>query len=120
METMKRAAITGVRQAMLLDAPMPEPKEDWVLVKVHAVPLCTEYKNWLTGKEYGGHEAAGEGVQVAQPGKVKVGDRVVVMPGAPVGDVHSVLPVNISIARTGTIITNFRDWHMAATPMSSI
>ena len=85
METMKRAAITGVRQAMLLDAPMPEPKEDWVLVKVHAVPLCTEYKNWLTGKEYGGHEAAGEVVKVAQPGKVKVGDRVVVMPGAPCG-----------------------------------
>lgn len=85
METMKRAAITGVRQAMLLDTPLPEPKEDWVLVKVHAVPLCTEYKNWLTGNEYGGHEAAGEVVKVAQPGKVKVGDRVVVMPGAPCG-----------------------------------
>ena len=73
METMKRAAITGVRQAVLLDTPIPEPKEDWVLVKVHAVPLCTEYKNWLTGTEYGGHEAAGEVVKVAQPGKVKVG-----------------------------------------------
>ena len=44
METMKRAAITGVKQTMLLDTPIPEPKEDWVLVKVHAVPLCTEYK----------------------------------------------------------------------------
>ena len=85
METMKRAAITGVRQAVLLDTPIPEPKEDWVLVKVHAVPLCTEYKNWLTGNEYGGHEAAGEVVKVAQPGKVKVGDRVVVMPGWPCG-----------------------------------
>ena len=64
---------------------MPEPKEDWVLVKVHAVPLCTEYKGWLSGNEYLGHEAAGEVVEVAQPGKVKVGDRVVVMPGAPCG-----------------------------------
>lgn len=85
METMKRAAITGVKQSALLDAPMPEPKEDWVLVKVHAVPLCTEYKGWLNGKEYPGHEAAGQVVEVAQPGKVKVGDRVVVMPGAPCG-----------------------------------
>jgi len=85
MASMKRAAITGVRQATLLDTPMPEPKEDWVLVKVHAVPLCTEYKNWLKGNEYHGHEAAGEVVQLAQPGNVKVGDRVVVMPGAPCG-----------------------------------
>ena len=85
METMKRAAITGVRQTKLLETPMPEPKEDWVLVKVHAVPLCTEYKNWLTGNEYHGHEAAGEVVKVAQPGRVKVGDRVVVMPGWPCG-----------------------------------
>jgi len=85
METMKRAAITGVKQTMLLDTPIPEPKEDWVLVKVHAVPLCTEYKGWLNGNDYSGHEAAGEVVKVAQPGKVKVGDRVVVMPGAPCG-----------------------------------
>jgi threonine dehydrogenase-like Zn-dependent dehydrogenase len=85
MGTMQRAAITGVRQAGLLDAPMPTPKEDWVLVKVHAVPLCTEYKGWLSGREYLGHEAAGEVVEVARPGKVKVGDRVVVMPGAPCG-----------------------------------
>ena len=85
METMKRAAITGVRQTQLVETPMPEPKEDWVLVKVHAVPLCTEYKNWLTGNEYHGHEAAGEVVKVAQPGRVKVGDRVVVMPGWPCG-----------------------------------
>ena len=85
MEMMKRAAITGKKQAGLVDAPIPEPKEDWVLVKVHAVPLCTEYKGWLNGTGYGGHEASGEVVAVAQPGKVKVGDRVVVMPGAPCG-----------------------------------
>lgn len=85
MRTMKRAAIIGKKQSGLLDTPIPEPKEDWVLVKVHAVPLCTEYKGWLNGNEYHGHEAAGEVVKVAQPGKVQVGDRVVVMPGAPCG-----------------------------------
>ena len=85
METMKRAAITGIKQTTLLDSPIPAPKEDWVLVKVHAVPLCTEYKGWLTGNEYSGHEAAGEVVKIAQPGRVKVGDRVVVMPGSPCG-----------------------------------
>jgi L-iditol 2-dehydrogenase len=85
METMKRAVITGIQQAQLMDTDIPEPKEDWALVKVHAVPLCTEYKSWLNGSEYSGHEAAGEVVKVAQPGKVKVGDRVVVMPGSPCG-----------------------------------
>ena len=85
MEMMKRAVICGVREAKLIDAPKPVPKEDWVLVKVHAVPLCTEYKGWLSGHAYSGHEAAGEVVEVAQPGKVKVGDRVVVMPGLPCG-----------------------------------
>ena len=85
MDIMKRAAITGVRQADLLDTRIPEPKENWVLVKVHALPLCTEYKAWLKGTEYHGHEAAGEVVKVAQPGQVKAGDRVVVMPGTPCG-----------------------------------
>ena len=85
MTTMKRAAITGAKTTMLLDTPIPRPKEDWVLVKILAVPLCTEYKNWLNGSEYHGHEAAGEVVEVSRPGKVKVGDRVVVMPGSPCG-----------------------------------
>ena len=60
METMQRAAITGIKQTRLLDSAIPEPKEDWALVKVQAVPLCTEYKGWLNGNEYSGHEAAGE------------------------------------------------------------
>jgi threonine dehydrogenase-like Zn-dependent dehydrogenase len=83
--TMKRIAITGVKQATILDVPIPQPTQDWVLVKVHAIPLCTEYKNWLTGNEYHGHEAAGEVVMVAQPGNVNVGDRVVVMAGTSCG-----------------------------------
>lgn len=88
MEMMKRAIITGIKTMGLVDVPIPHPKEDWVLVKVRAIPLCTEYKGWLNGTGYHGHEAAGEVVAVANPGadsKVKVGDRVAVMPGWPCG-----------------------------------
>jgi threonine dehydrogenase-like Zn-dependent dehydrogenase len=49
--------------------------------------MCTEYKRFLSGEptDVLGHEAAGEVTAVAQPGRVKVGDRVVVMPGFPCG-----------------------------------
>ena len=61
METMKRAVITGVKQATLVETPIPEPREDWVLVKVYAVPLCTEYKGWLSGESYSGHSSLWHG-----------------------------------------------------------
>ncbi|MEW6358172.1 MAG: zinc-binding dehydrogenase [Planctomycetota bacterium] len=79
---MKKAAIVGECKAELVDAPDPKAKEDWVVVKVHAAPMCTEYKAFVAGNKgaFLGHEAAGEVVEVAQPGKVQVGDRVVVMP----------------------------------------
>jgi len=85
---MKRVEIFGHRRAGLVDAPDPEPKGDWALVKVHAAPLCTEYKTFLGDKPaaYLGHEAAGEVVAVDAPGPVKPGDRVVVMPLTPCGE----------------------------------
>ena len=84
---MKKAVILGKCQAELVDAPDPQPKENWAVVKVHVTPMCTEYKMFRTGHapEFLGHEAAGEVVAVAQPGRVKVGDRVVVMPQWPCG-----------------------------------
>ena len=84
---MKKAAILGERSAGVIDAPDPQPIEDWALVKVHAAPMCTEYKSFVSGQpsEFLGHEAAGEVVAVAQPGRVQVGDRVVVMPQYPCG-----------------------------------
>lgn len=79
---MKKAVLLGDRKAGLVDVPDPQPKEDWVVVKVHVAPMCTEYKAFVAGHkaESLGHEAAGEVVAVAQPGRVKIGDRVVVQP----------------------------------------
>ena len=84
---MKKAMILGERKAELVEVPDPQPKENWVVVKIHAAPMCAEYKGFVAGREaaYLGHEAAGEVVAVAQPGRVEVGDRVVVMPQYPCG-----------------------------------
>ncbi len=84
---MKVAAMFGSRKAGLIDKPDPVPKEDIVVVKVEVVPMCTEYKMFKSGDkgEGFGHEAAGIVAAVAQPGKVKPGDRVVVMPQYPCG-----------------------------------
>lgn len=84
---MKKATIIAECQAQLVEVPDPQPKDDWVLVKVHTAPMCTEYKGFVDGRPgaYLGHEAAGEVVAVAQPGRVAVGDRVVVMPQAACG-----------------------------------
>jgi L-iditol 2-dehydrogenase len=84
---MKRAVIFEAGKAGLVDAPIPQPKKDWALVKILATPMCTEYKRFINGPgaEFMGHEAMGEVVEVAQPTSVKVGDRVVVMPQYPCG-----------------------------------
>jgi len=85
--TMKKAVILGKRKAGLVDMSIPRPKEDWALVKMHAVPMCTEYKAFVAGVKRNaiGHEGAGEVVEVAQPCGVEVGDRVVLMGAGPCG-----------------------------------
>jgi L-iditol 2-dehydrogenase len=84
---MKQVFITGKKQSEIRDVPTPKAKEDWALVKITAAPMCTEYKQFANGETDHplGHEAAGEVVEIAQPGKVNVGDRVVVMPQFPCG-----------------------------------
>src|SRR5262245_19307341 len=79
---MQHVVVNGVRQAALVETADLMPVENWVVVKVHAAPMCTEYKTFLAGTPNAviGHEAAGEVVAVAQSGRVKVGDRVVAMP----------------------------------------
>jgi L-iditol 2-dehydrogenase len=92
-DTMDSIAITGVEQCAFVRRPIPTAKDNFVVVKVMAAPLCTEYADYADGcarAEFQrgdedpsclGHEAAGEVVEIARPGKAKVGDRVVVMPG---------------------------------------
>ena len=84
---MKKAVIFGNQKAGTVDAPDPKPKEDWVVVKVHASAMCTEYKRFAAGRNVDiiGHEGAGEVSAVAQPGHVGVGDRVIILPGYPCG-----------------------------------
>jgi L-iditol 2-dehydrogenase len=84
---MKMAVILGEQQAGLIEVPDPQPKENWVVVKVHASALCTEYKAFLAGRQLqlSGHEGAGEVIAVAQPCQVKLGDRVVILPQYPCG-----------------------------------
>jgi threonine dehydrogenase-like Zn-dependent dehydrogenase len=79
---MKKVIVTGERQAALVEASDLTAVGNWVVVKVHAAPMCAEYKSFVEGAQNGlmGHEAAGEVVAVAQPGRVQVGDRVVAMP----------------------------------------
>lgn len=84
---MQVATITGKRQAQLVERETPHAWGDVVVVKILVTPMCTEYKLYRDGHatDVLGHEAAGEVVEVAQPGRVKVGDRVVVMPQYPCG-----------------------------------
>jgi threonine dehydrogenase-like Zn-dependent dehydrogenase len=83
----KKAVIFGNQKTGIVDVPDPKPKEDWVVVKVHASAMCTEYKMFAAGRQAGliGHEGAGEVSAVAQPGNVEVGDRVIILPGYPCG-----------------------------------
>lgn len=85
---MKQVEVTGLKQAGVRSSETPLVRDNWVLVKVHVAPMCTEFKAFAAGTNPAtfGHEAAGEVVEAAQPGRVKVGDRVVVMPQNPCGD----------------------------------
>jgi L-iditol 2-dehydrogenase len=80
--TMLKATVTGPKRAEVVPVLRPRAVDDWVVVKVHVAPMCTEYKTFLRGgpAHFLGHEAAGEVVEVDRSSRVKVGDRVVVMP----------------------------------------
>lgn len=113
---MKVAQISGEKQGGTIEVPDPKIALDFVKVKVHVAPMCTEYKGFKAGRptQRLGHEAAGEVVEVAHPGKVKVGDRVVVMPQNPCGKcwlclrgeyIHcqnSINPLEVCGSETGT------------------
>lgn len=86
-ETMRIAAITGVQEGGLIEVPLPRPKNDIVVVKLHSIPMCTEYgafRNGAAGSDLG-HEAAGEVAFIDKATRFKVGDRVLVQPQSPCG-----------------------------------
>ncbi|MEM7332242.1 MAG: zinc-binding dehydrogenase [Chloroflexota bacterium] len=84
---MKKAIITGEKQATVIEVEKPKAVADWVVVKILGAPMCTEYKAYQSGNpaHFLGHEAVGEVVEIAKSNRVKVGDRVVVMPQYPCG-----------------------------------
>lgn len=115
-DNMKVVAITGKKQCALIEKPKPKIQGDYCLVKIMSAPMCTEfhqYEDGVTGDDLG-HEAAGEVVKIAQPSKVNVGDRVVVMPQYPCGKCalcldgdyihceHNVDPLEVCGSETGT------------------
>jgi threonine dehydrogenase-like Zn-dependent dehydrogenase len=79
---MQVVAVTGKRTCEIVERPDPLIKGNFVKIAIRAAPLCTEVRAYREGatSDSLGHEAAGEVVEVAQPGRVAVGDRVVVMP----------------------------------------
>lgn len=84
---MRQVAIEGPRRATIIDAPTPVAIDDWVVVRVATVPMCTEVRQWQAGTPTTvlGHEAIGVVAEVARPGRVTVGQRVVVQPTWPCG-----------------------------------
>jgi len=116
----KKATIVGERKAALVEVPQPQAKEDWVVVKVHVAPMCTEYKGFAAGHstEFLGHEAAGEVVEVAQPGKVAVGDRVVVMPLYPCGQCPLCLAGEYIHCEHGLDVEEFTGAHEGSATMA--
>jgi L-iditol 2-dehydrogenase len=79
---MRAAAITGPGRVEVMDQVRPRASGDVVVVEVLVAPMCTEFKNRKAGVvgESVGHEGAGVVVDAGSSHRVKVGDRVVVMP----------------------------------------
>jgi threonine dehydrogenase-like Zn-dependent dehydrogenase len=79
---MKVTAITGERRAELIDVPDPKVADNYCLIKIMAVPMCTEVGGFRKGSESKrlGHEAAGIVEQAGPKSRIAPGTRVAVMP----------------------------------------
>jgi threonine dehydrogenase-like Zn-dependent dehydrogenase len=82
LRAVKVVEITGKRACAVVDRPDPTVRGNYALVKILVAPMCTEVGDYRNGdtSDCLWHEAAGEVVEVARPGMVAVGDKVVVMP----------------------------------------
>lgn len=78
-DSMLRLAVTGEREVALREAPLPEPRDGEVLLRVEAAAICNEWRGFAAGNpcESCGHEAVG--TVVAGDG-LAAGTRVVAMP----------------------------------------
>jgi propanol-preferring alcohol dehydrogenase len=73
----------GSGRISLDELPEPEPKGQWVLVKVKAAAICgTDRENLEGGGQLTvpGHESAGQVIAVDKTFRLKIGDRVVINP----------------------------------------
>jgi threonine dehydrogenase-like Zn-dependent dehydrogenase len=79
---MKVVKITGKRECDLVERPTPTVKDNYALIRITAAPMCTEVGAYRNGdiSDCLGHEAAGIVEEVGPTCRVRVGDRVVVMP----------------------------------------
>ncbi len=79
---MKAVCIDAARMGRVFEQPNPKSASNYVVVRILAAPMCTEVSSWINGTPTTslGHEAAGEIVEVPQNSRLRVGDRVVVMP----------------------------------------
>jgi len=84
---MKIVRISAKQKVEIVEVPIPPAKKRFVLVKIHSIPMCTEYKDYYRGRMSNpfGHEAAGEVVDIEESDKVKIGDRVIPMFFLPCG-----------------------------------
>lgn len=80
---MKVAAFTAPGVVEIVEREVPHAVGDLVVVQILVAPMCTENKQRKQGDvtDSLGHEAAGIVVDAGASARVKVGDRVVVMPG---------------------------------------
>ena len=94
--TMKTAVMTDIMQVEIQERPIPQPKDDEVLVKVEYVGICGSDLHYYESGRIGdfvvkppfvlGHEAGGTVVEVgANVKNMKVGDRVAMEPGKTCG-----------------------------------
>jgi len=83
-----RHVVLGDEKAWLAEAPDPEPEGEWIVVKVHASPICGSdmHAYHAEGTHAGqGHEGTGEVVAVDAARHLKVGDRVLLNPASGCG-----------------------------------
>lgn len=93
MKTMKAAVFEGVENIVVREVPIPECKEDGMLVKVEACGICGgDIRNYHNGLRAGvksqimGHEIAGIVEEVGdRVTRFKVGDRVAIAPDVSCG-----------------------------------